>query len=128
MSQTTAVDSFLQAICAATIDSCDVWGPDATLDATVPNWRYRRSGADAIRETYRTWFADPGRLEHLRREPTSTGEVVEYDLTWTEGGVPHSAHHLHVLDLEGDRIVADLVFCGGRWSASMLAEMEAADA
>ena len=52
MSQTTAVDSFLQAICAATIDSCDVWGPDATLDATVPNWRYRRSGADAIRETY----------------------------------------------------------------------------
>ena len=27
-----------------------------------------------------------------------------------------------------DRIVADTVFCGGRWDAALLAEMEAADA
>ena len=27
-----------------------------------------------------------------------------------------------------DHIVADTVFCGGRWPASLLAEMEAADA
>jgi hypothetical protein len=26
-----------------------------------------------------------------------------------------------------DKIVADTVFCGGRWPASLLADMEAAD-
>ncbi|WP_183100565.1 hypothetical protein [Nocardioides pelophilus] len=126
--QPTAVDRFLEAVCTATIDSCDAWAAGVSLDATVPNWRFRRTGADAIRETYRTWFADPGRIERLRREPISTGEVVEYDLTWTEDGVPHAAHHLHLLDVVDDRIVADMVLCGGRWPASLLAEMEAADA
>ncbi len=128
MSQPDPVDLFLEAVCAATIETCDAWAPDATLDATVPNWRFRRAGVPAIRETYRTWFADPGQIEHLRRERISTGEVVEYDLTWTEAGVPHAAHHVHVLDIENDLIVADLVLCGGRWPASLLAEMEAADA
>ncbi len=128
MSQPTAVDRFLEAVCAATIDTCDAWAPDATLDATVPDWRFRRQGAEAIRETYRSWFAHPGRIEHLRRDPIAGGEVIEYLLAWTEGGVPHAAHHLHLLDVADDRITGDVVMCGGRWPASLLAEMEAAGA
>lgn len=128
MSQPSAVDRFLEAVCAATIDTCDAWAADATLDATVPEWRFHRHGVDEIRETYRGWFADPGRLEQLRRHPVEGGEVVEYLLTWTEDGVPHAGHHVHLLDVVDDRIVRDVVMCGGRWPASLLAEMEAADA
>lgn len=128
MFKSTAVDRFLQAIVAADIDGCDVWSPEATLDATVPNWRFHRAGADEIRETYRGWFADPAQLEQVRRHPIANGEVVEYDLTWTEDEVPHAAHHVHLLDIVEDRIVADVVMCGGRWPASLLAEMEAAGA
>jgi len=54
--------------------------------------------------------------------------VLEYTLSWTENGVPHAAHHMHLLTVQDDHIVADTVFCGGRWPASLLAEMEAADA
>jgi hypothetical protein len=54
--------------------------------------------------------------------------VVECTLSWTENGVPHAAHHLHVLAVRDDRIVSDMVFCGGRWPAALLAEMEAAGA
>jgi hypothetical protein len=128
MSQQPVVDRFLEAVRLARIDTCDVWAPGATLDATVPNWRFHRSGAEQVRETYRQWFADPGRFEELRRSPVAGGEVVQYLLTWTEGGVPHAAHHVHWLDVVDDRIVADVVVCGGRWPASLLAEMEAADA
>jgi hypothetical protein len=39
-----------------------------------------------------------------------------------------AAHHLHLLTVRDGLIVADTVFCGGRWPASLLAEMEAADA
>jgi len=46
--------------------------------------------------------------------------------TWTEGGVPHAVHHVHVLAVGDGRITADTVMCGGRWSAALLAEMEAA--
>jgi hypothetical protein len=107
-----------------------VWSEDATLDATVPNWRLHAAGADAIRAEYARWFAHPGHFDELRRYTVEGGEaeVVEYTLSWSENGVPHAGHHLHVLTVRGDRIVADMVFCGGRWPAGLLAEMEAAGA
>src|SRR6266851_2561238 len=124
------IDKFLQAIESATIPGCDVWSADATLDATVPNWRFRACGADAIRAEYVRWFADPGHFDELRRYSVDGGEaeVVEYTLSWSENGVPHAAHHMHLLTVRDDRIVADTVLCGGRWPASLRAEMEAADA
>jgi hypothetical protein len=129
MADASAVDKFLGAIESAAIPGCDAWSADATLDATVPNWRLRAAGADAIRAEYAKWFADPGRFGELRRHVIDggTGEVVEYTLSWSENGVPHAAHHLHLLTVRDDRIVADMVFCGGRWPARLLAEMEAAD-
>lgn len=123
----TAVDAFLAAVTGATIPVCEAWHEDAVLSATVPNWRFHRYGADAIRTEYAGWFADPGEFEHLRRTAVPGGEVVEYDLVWVQAGVPHAAHHIHLLDLEGDRIVRDTVVCGGRWPAALLAEMEASD-
>jgi hypothetical protein len=122
------IDTFLNAIENAAIGGCDAWSAGATLDATVPNWRMQLAGADAIRAEYARWFADPGKFEELRRYPAADGatEIVEYTLSWSENGVPHAAHHLHVLSVRDDRIVADTVFCGGRWPASLLADMEAA--
>jgi hypothetical protein len=134
MTGSPAIEKFITAIETATIPGCDVWSADATLDATVPNWRFHVSGADAIRAEYARWFADPGRFGDLRRCPlTAEGEagpseVLEYTLSWTENGVPHAAHHMHLLTVRDDVIVADTVMCGGRWPASLLAEMEAADA
>jgi hypothetical protein len=130
MTDKPVIEKFLQAIETATIPGCDVWSADATLDATVPNWRLHAAGADAIRAEYAKWFANPGRFEELRRCPVDAGagEVVEYTLSWSENGVPHAGHHMHLLTIRDDRIVADMVFCGGRWPAALLAEMEAASA
>ncbi len=127
MASTPVIDKFLEAIQSATIPDCDVWSADATLDATVPNWRLHVASADAIRAEYARWFADPGRFEELRRCQVDggAGEVVEYTLSWSEDGVPHAAHHMHLLTVRDDRIVADTVLCGGRWPAKLLAEMEA---
>jgi hypothetical protein len=127
MGNKPAIDEFLTAVETASIAGCDAWGADAVLDATVPNWRLRAVGADAIRTEYGRWFADAGVFEDLHRHPVpGTGEVIEYTLRWTENGVPHAAHHMHLLTVRDDRIVSDLVFCGGRWPATLLAEMEAA--
>ncbi len=119
------VDRFLAAVRSATIAGCDAWAPDAVLDATVPNWRFRRTGSDQIREEYARWFADPGTFEEFDRTPVPGGEVVRYLLAWTEGGVPHTAHHVHFLQVADGAIVSDLVMCGGRWPAALMAEMEA---
>jgi hypothetical protein len=132
MTHSEAIDKFLNAIETAAILACDAWSADAKLDATVPNWRFHVSGADAIRTEYAGWFADPGQFGELRRYALNPGEgpseVVEYTFSWTENGVPHAVHHVHLLTVRDDRIVADTVMCGGRWPASLLAEMEAADA
>ena len=130
MTDMPVIEKFLQAIETATIPGCDVWAPDATLDATVPNWRFRVAGADAIRAEYARWFADPGHFDELRRCTVEDGEaeVIEYTLSWSEHGVPHAAHHMHLLTVRDGLIVADTAFCGGRWPAALLAEMEAAHA
>lgn len=125
---TGPVDRFLEAVRTAAIKECDAWAPGATLDATVPNWRFHRTGADRIRETYARWFADPGGFDELDRTPVDGGEIVRYLLAWTENGVPHTAHHVHLISVDGDAIVSDVVMCGGRWPAALMAEMEAADA
>jgi hypothetical protein len=122
----THVDEFLTAVTAGDIDSCDAWTTDVVLDATVPNWRFRRDGVAALKEEYAHWFADAGRFEELRRVPFQGGEVVEYLLTWVEGGVPHVARRVHVLDVRDGRIARDTVVCGGRWPASLLAQMQSA--
>ncbi len=129
MNNATVVDEFLQAIEKADIPGCDVWSTDATLDATVPNWRLHRTGPDEIRAEYARWFADPAHIGELRRCQVDDGsaELIEYTLSWTENGVPHAGHHMHLLTVRDGRIVADTVFCGGRWPAALLAEMEAAD-
>jgi hypothetical protein len=59
------VDEFLTAIEHAAIPDRDAWSADATLDATVPNWRLHRAGADAIRTEYARWFADPAHLAEM---------------------------------------------------------------
>jgi hypothetical protein len=129
MMASTAVDKFLQAIENAAIPGCDAWSADATLDATVPNWRMHKAGVDAIRDEYSRWFADPAHFDELHRFlVTGVGELIEYTLSWQENGVPHAAHHMHLLTVRDDRIVNDTVLCGGRWPAKLLAEMEAADA
>ncbi|MDO8309319.1 MAG: nuclear transport factor 2 family protein [Actinomycetota bacterium] len=121
-----AVDAFLSAVERGDIGSCSAWSPDAVLDATVPNWRFRLIGPTAIRAEYGHWFADPGHFAELRRVSIAGGELVEYLLEWTENGVQHSAHHMHVLEVRDGLIETDTVICGGRWPASLLAEMNAA--
>ncbi|GAB3260245.1 hypothetical protein [Nocardioides dilutus] len=120
------VDRLLAEIAAGRGISPDTWTDDARLDATVPHWRFECVGADAVARVLSHWFDVPIVIETLVRRPLPGGECVELDLSWVEDGVPHAAHQVHLLDLDGDRIAADTAFCGGRWPASLLAEMEAA--
>jgi len=118
----TAADRFVAGIETASIP-VDVFCDDAILDATVPNWRFSVSGAEAIQAELSRWYGNPGHFDALRRMQLPEGEVVEYTLTWEEDGVPHTCHQVHILGLAGGRIAADTVFCGGRWPASLVAQM-----
>ena len=126
--RTTVVDRFLDAIGHATFDSAEgIYDSAVQLDATVPGWRFKLTGDQAVRTEYGRWFAAPAEFVELHRHVTATGEVVEYFINWTEDGVVHGAHHAHVLtvDTTTDLITEDRVFCGGRWPASLLGEMNA---
>jgi len=120
----TAIDRFCAAIASASLGEADVFCEDVILDATVPNWRLVRRGHEAVLAELSGWFADLGRFDTLRRTPLPDGELVEFDLAWEEGGVPHACRQAHVLSVRDGRIARDTVWCGGRWPASLLAEME----
>jgi hypothetical protein len=125
----TTIDRFLAAVTSASIASAeDVWSSDAVLDATVPNWHMTINGADAVRAEFAKWYAAKGEFEQLDQVPIPTGVAVRFLLTWTEHGIPHAAHQAHFLQIRDDRIVAHQVWCGGRWPADLLAEMEKASA
>jgi hypothetical protein len=125
---TTATDRLLHAVTNPGTPVDDIYAPDAVFDATVPGWRFAVRTATAIGDQFAEWYREPATFDELDRHVTPTGEVVEYTIAWEEDGVPHAARHVHVLtiDPETDRITADHVWCGGRWSAPVLAQMEAA--
>ena len=123
MTETDPIDRYLAAIESGTIATCDALAPDITLDATVPNWRFSVTGAGAVRAELGRWYADAGQLEEIRRTALPLGELVEFTLTWVEGGVPHATHQAHVVEVGGGQVVKDTVWCGGRWSATLLARM-----
>ncbi|MGH9121016.1 MAG: hypothetical protein ACRDYC_03590 [Acidimicrobiales bacterium] len=119
----TAVDGFLEAIEAGDMASCEVFAKGVEMDATVPNWRFTVRGADRLRDELGHWYASPGCFEELQRVPIPGGELVEFTLCWEESGVPHAVHQVHHLGVEDGEITSDRVWCGGRWPASLLAEM-----
>lgn len=120
------IDRFLAAVCGDHATG-PIWADDAVLDAVVPGWRFTLTGPDRIEAQLRTWYREPGTLEEVRRHGVAGGEVIELTVTWTEGGVPHAARQVHVLELDhGGRIRRDAMWCGGQWPAELLAKMEAA--
>ena len=122
------VDRFVRAIESASMSATDLFAEDAVLDATVPNWRFTVRGGEAVRSQLSGWYNQPGTFEDMRRTPLPGGELVEFVLTWEEHGVPHACHQAHKLGVASGRIVALTTWCGGRWPASLLAEMEASGA
>jgi hypothetical protein len=121
----TAVDRFLDGIRAGRLPD-DLYAPDATLDATVPGWRFQARGAVPIQAEYQGWFFVPSDLLSVERHPIEGGEVVRYLQQAEVDGVTYLVHHVHVLQVEDGRITADTVFCGGRWGPEAVAQMGAA--
>lgn len=125
---TRSVDRFLDAVGAGVGVPAELFATGVVLDATLPGWRFMARGAQAVAEQYSAWFRDAASFEEIERLPVDGGEVVTYLLAWVEGGIPHAAHHCHVLRLADDgRNLRDLFFCGGRWDAALLAAMAADD-
>lgn len=123
------VERYLAAIEGATMADRDALRPEVTLDATVPNGRFSVRSDAAVRAELSCWYADAGSFEELKRTPVLTGELVDFRLGWEQGGVPHTTHQAQIVEVTDGRITKDQVWCGRRWSATLLAEMaEAADA
>jgi hypothetical protein len=121
--QSGPVPRYLASIEQGDMVGCDALGPEVELDATVPNWRFAVRGREAVRAELARWYAQPGRFEEVSRTPIPDGELVTLTLRWEEGGVPHAAHQVHILEVTGAHITRVRVWCGGRWPASLLAEM-----
>jgi hypothetical protein len=120
---TGAVDRLLAGVESGDLPD-GIFTDDAVLDATVPNWRLTVRGGPAVRDQLSHWYADPGKFESLERTPIPGGELVEFTLTWTEDGVDHMAHQAHILAVVDNFVDRDTVFCGGRWPAPLVAEMQ----
>lgn len=122
---TDTVTRLLDAVAQGAGIPSDLYDEGAVLDATVPHWRLEAHGPAAIAAQLSSWFNAPGSLHEVQRTPLPTGELVRFSHSWTENGQPMGAHQVHVLDLQDGRITHQEVWCGGRWQASLLAEIEA---
>ncbi len=93
----------------------DVYAPDAMLDANVPQWRFQRKGVDEIVAQHRDWYPGPVRLVDWVPTATEFGAVVE-QADWVGDGADEVySRSVHVLHVEGDRIVRHVMYCTGRW-------------
>ena len=75
MGQMSAIDEFLTAIENATIPGCDAWSADATLDATVPNWRMHKAGAGRDPRRVRAAGSPTPRIRRAAPAPGAPGSA-----------------------------------------------------
>jgi hypothetical protein len=69
-----------------------------------------------------------GRVVRMVPRPAEEATMDATDtLRWHENGVPHAVHQAHVVAVAGGGVGQDQAWCGGRWPASLLAEMAEAD-
>lgn len=121
----TVTDRLLAGIEAGSIPA-DTFSEEASLDATVPNWRFSVRGRAAVQAQLGEWYSVPGQFNSVERTSLPGGELVEFTLTWEEEGVPYTCHQVHILALADGRVTQDTVFCGGRWPQALVAQMRAA--
>ena len=126
MTVTDPISQYLSAIETATIADCPVIATGMAFDATVPEWRFQVYGAEKVREELGKWYATPGAFEEVVRTAIPGGELVQFLLRWVDDGVDFAVHQAHVVELAGGQIVRDTAWCGGRWPASLQAEMAGA--
>ena len=93
----------------------DVYGPDALLDANVPQWRFQRKGLEEIVDQYRTWYPARVRLVEWRPVTTAFGAVVEQAEWSGDGDEETYARSVHVLRVEGGLVVHHVLYCTGQW-------------
>jgi len=79
-----------------------------------------------VRRQFAAWFKEAGQFDVVERTPLPDGELVRFELSWMENGQPWACHQTHRLAVDNGRIVGVTLFCGGRWPAMLLAEMEEA--
>jgi len=121
------IGDFLKAVETAAIDKTDAFADGVVLDATVPNWRFRVVGQQAVKAEYINWFADPATFVALERIPVPGGELVMYEHEFVHDGVRHRGHHAHHLVVRDGKIASDTVWCGGKWPEPLLNDMATAD-
>ena len=117
------VDAYLEELAAARLGTTDLLHPDVAWDATVPHWRYRLDGEEAVRKELASWYAAPLTDAKVRRQPFRDGEVVDSSMQFTQDGVDWTVHHLMVLGVEDGRIRSITVACGGRWDPKLVAQI-----
>src|SRR2546430_14306584 len=117
----TAIDRFLQCVERGTGFEAGVFAPEAVVDATVPNWRFRKEGAEAVRAELGSWFAAPAVFEELRRVPLPGGELIEFAPSWGGEGVPFACHQVHRVDVDPQTgpIRPDGAWGAGAWDAPL---------
>ena len=96
-------------------DLAQVYAVDALLDANVPLWRFQRKGLEEITAQYRDWYPHPLRILDWTVTPTRFGAVLEQADQAGEGDEQTYSRSLHLLHVEGDRIVRHVLYCTGQW-------------
>jgi hypothetical protein len=122
---TDPISTLLDSVAAGSGIPAELYAPGAVLDAVVPMWRLEAHGPEAIATQLSGWYADPGSFTDVVRTPLPNGELVRYTLEWTEKGAPWACHQVHVVAIGDGLITRHEMWCGGRWDASVQAEIEA---
>ena len=122
---TNPITRLLDAVAAGTGVPTDIFAPDAVLDATVPGWRFEKHGPAAIATKLSGWYETPATLTEVTRSPVPGGETVRFTQACDGPAGPWAARQVHVLTVDGGRIVRQEMWCGGRWDAERQAAMRA---
>jgi hypothetical protein len=102
----------------------DLYGLDAVIDVSVPQWRFQLQGREAIRELLREELAHlegGGRVSGWRVTPIDDGLVAEVEVRFVEDGEERQWREVHLFHTKDDAIAEHVNYCTGIWDAATIA-------
>ena len=100
---------------------------DVLFDANVPLWRFQLQGPDAILEMAEEEFGEIADLSVRAVRASYADDVATVEVAVGHGSGDEARHwrEVHLLHLDGGRIVEHTVYCTGVWDAATTAKQAA---
>ena len=118
----TTIDQIVEHFLALDFEGLlEHYDDDIFVDLNVPQWRLQAQGREQLGQMFAGGYPVGARLASSRVRSMAEGVAIEVEVRFPEEGEERLFRELHLLTVDGGRVVEHTAYCTGHWDAATIA-------